>query len=308
MVWQRCQSCLKGEDRADPLKVFVKQEPHSAKKLAEGRYRLISAVSLVDSMVDRIVFAHIKDNMDLTVGKTPIRVGWSIQHGGWREMAQRFTPDKVLCLDKSCWDWSVQAWVVEAIQRLVIDFSTGLPDEVIEIINCRFKQLFETAVFGFIDGTRVKQQGKGIMKSGCYMTICFNSIAQLLMHAVTSIQMGIDPDDAIPECLGDDTIQDSVEDLDMYSAVMSRLGCTLKTPVTGKVEFAGFQFSRLRVIPAYYRKHLFKLAYNDNLSEYLEQMQYLYVYSPVMYKIFQKAARETQSPIVSVSRALRVMG
>lgn len=63
-----------------------------------------------------------------------------------------------VCVDKSAWDWTVQGWVVDAwkiaLKRLCV-----APE--------RFVALFESAVFRFHDGTRVQQDGKGIMKSGC---------------------------------------------------------------------------------------------------------------------------------------------
>lgn len=39
---------------SDPRRVFVKNELHSAKKVAEGRYRLIFAISVVDQCVERV--------------------------------------------------------------------------------------------------------------------------------------------------------------------------------------------------------------------------------------------------------------
>ena len=39
----------------DPIRVFVKNEPHSSKKLEEGRVRLIMSVSIVDQLVERVL-------------------------------------------------------------------------------------------------------------------------------------------------------------------------------------------------------------------------------------------------------------
>ena len=40
----------------DPIRVFVKNEPHSKLKMSQGRYRIISSVSLVDNLLQRIIF------------------------------------------------------------------------------------------------------------------------------------------------------------------------------------------------------------------------------------------------------------
>jgi mRNA-degrading endonuclease RelE of RelBE toxin-antitoxin system len=38
----------------DPVRVFVKNELHSTKKVRQGRYRLIMSISVVDQLVDRV--------------------------------------------------------------------------------------------------------------------------------------------------------------------------------------------------------------------------------------------------------------
>lgn len=73
-VTERIQSLLSGEMEADDIKVFVKQEPHSWEKISEGRFRLISAVSMVDTMVDRIVFGDLVDRVLATAGETPVMI------------------------------------------------------------------------------------------------------------------------------------------------------------------------------------------------------------------------------------------
>lgn len=54
-VWDRFNNLVSGNLQCDPIKVFVKQEPHKRKKLDEGRLRLISSVSLIDTIIDRIL-------------------------------------------------------------------------------------------------------------------------------------------------------------------------------------------------------------------------------------------------------------
>lgn len=58
-VRERYRQVCCGKPVSDPLKIFIKQEPHKDKKIAEGRLRLIMSVSLIDSMVDRILFMRL---------------------------------------------------------------------------------------------------------------------------------------------------------------------------------------------------------------------------------------------------------
>ena len=65
---------LTGEFDYDPIKVFVKQEPHKMSKIKQERYRLISGVSLVDTLVDRLLLQWLAQNVVEHVGETPSRI------------------------------------------------------------------------------------------------------------------------------------------------------------------------------------------------------------------------------------------
>lgn len=303
-VLQRALQALNGKPFSDPLNVFIKREPHSRKKLDEGRYRLISGVSMIDTMLDRIIFDFVKRASETT--DTPVRIGFSLIAGGWRELTRRFKPHDVLCIDKSSWDWTMQQWVVESLTAVLVELADLEPDWVKQLIQIRMRELFERAVFGFRDGTVARQRGVGIMKSGCFMTIILNSIAQLLLHAAACEQIGEDPDETCPDALGDDTIQRCPADISAYTTALEDLGCIVKEATTGVVEFAGFQFSADRVIPKYYKKHLFALGWNDNLKEWLEAMQYLYVFSPSISRVFRTAAIRCGAPVVNEYDAVRL--
>nr|WKV33674.1 MAG: RNA-dependent RNA polymerase [Riboviria sp.] len=298
LVRTRCELLISGEGYSDPLKVFVKPEPHKLKKVEEGRLRLISAVSLIDTMVDRIAFGWLHDNALASFPATPIMCGWSPANGGWRLI--RYNSDDVMCVDKSSWDWTLQEWIVDALEDFVLELGEMLPPEARKLVKARFVQLFKESVFGFIDGTVAKQKGVGIMKSGCFMTLLFNSVSQLLLHSVVCKQMSISPK-PWPKCLGDDTIQQLVPDVEQYVGLMGKLGCTLKVK-TGEVEFAGFRFSKTTCVPAYTKKHLFKLAYSNNFCELLVAMQLLYAHSPSMTALLRKIAITSGNPTALVSR------
>jgi len=298
LVKQRCEQLLSGDDYADNLKVFIKLEPHKTQKLIDGRLRLISAVSLIDAMVDRIIFGWLHRKIMENFGQTPIMIGWTPLNGGWRLID--YNKNNVVCVDKSSWDWTMQPWITDSIERVVLELGEYLPSEAKELIRVRFRLLFEKAKFEFLDSTVAEQRGRGIMKSGCFMTIAFNSIAQLLLHAVTNLQNGKDLS-PWPKCLGDDTIQPRMEDLDTYVATMSKLGVKLKV-TEGEVEFAGFRFAPTGVFPSYIAKHMFKLKYTNNLPEELEAYQLLYGHSPYMTDILRKIAVSTGNSARLLSR------
>lgn len=74
VVWQRFDS-LTGDSHADHIRIFVKPEPHKTSKLEEQRFRPISAVSLVDATVDRLLFKFLVDRFIENREGTPSMIG-----------------------------------------------------------------------------------------------------------------------------------------------------------------------------------------------------------------------------------------
>lgn len=301
----RIESLLQEDLVSDDLNVFVKPEPHKESKLVEGRLRLISAVSLVDTMIDRIAFGWLSRKVLDTLGQTPSRVGWSPIKGGWRPLASKYF-GVALCLDKSAWDWTVQEWLVDALFLLVQDLAVDAPDWLRTLMWARFTILFSRARFRFLDGSIVPQVGVGIMKSGCYLTIILNTLAQVIMHCVAARSIGMDAAETIetaPEALGDDTIQDGVGlDLLRYVEALEALGCKVKgAKIRDDLEFAGFRMTKERCVPAYVKKHIFKTEYATDLPAYLRNMQYMHSMEPQMYDWFRRLSLQ-HSPGSAVPR------
>lgn len=283
----------RGVEVADDIKVFVKQEPHKLKKLAEGRVRLISAVSLVDSMVDRILFGWLGRAVLDNVGYTPCLVGWSPVRGGWIPFQDLFRGKPTNCLDKEAWDWTVTSWLVDTWLDVILELGIQHSDWWADMVRLRFKLLFEDCMFKFSDGTRVAQQTKGIMKSGCFLTIILNSLGQSILHYAAMGRMGQALNYREPLVLGDDTVQRAIPDLETYVSHLENLGARVKgAKVMHFVEFAGFAYDGKVCYPAYWQKHLFNMAHSSNLADLLPNYQYLYVHEPVMYQFICRLARE----------------
>lgn len=305
----RFDALLHGEMIYDDIKVFVKQEPHKIKKLKDGTVRLISAVSLIDTFIDRILFAWIARAQLNTVGKTPCLVGWSPVRGGWRLMNERFGRKAVNCLDRSAWDWTVQGYLVDMWIIFIENIAVNPPEWWINMMKLRFKILFQEAWFRFEDGTRVKQATKGVMKSGCYLTILLNSLSQSLLHYIANSRCGRPMEEKQPYSIGDDTVQEAMSWLEQYAKEIEKLGVVLKgVKVQHWVEFAGFCFDGKTCYPAYWQKHLFNLAHTQRLGETLQSYQYLYVNEPVMYEFVCRVAREVGPQyVLSRMEALDIM-
>nr|ASY03257.1 RNA-dependent RNA-polymerase [Norway luteo-like virus 3] len=293
----RLQDLSNGKIVSDPIKLFVKQEPHKMSKIREGRLRLISAISLVDQVVDRVLFGRLQQQALTKVGRTPCMVGWSpASAGGYRTMRARLRGD-VLCADKSAWDWTVVGWQTDLLLGLVLALAETDDPRWETAVKSRFRALFEEALFQFSDGQQVEQQCKGIMKSGWFLTIMANSVWQVALHFVVQRERGLSPWDHIPYAMGDDTVQEVPDYLEDY---LERLGryCILKPKVVKEIEFCGFEMTENWVRPCYQSKHRFLLRHLDEATaaETLESYQYLYAFDDTGFRDQIRSILGTRDP------------
>lgn len=298
MVYHRMLRLLKGNLEADPINVFIKPEPHKTEKIQSGRLRLISAVSLTDTMIDRVLLGWIQRVALQTVGATPCLVGWTPLRGGWKYIYRRFGDKPVMCLDKSSWDWTVQGYLVDMWKRVLKNLAVGHPPWWAALLDARFELLFQKAKFRFKDGTDVYQMVPGIMKSGCFMTLILNSLGQSLVHYIANLRIGYSPFYRQPVSVGDDTVQESFEGLEDYVRAMETTGAKVKGfKVTNWVEFCGFAFAEGTCIPAYWKKHMFKLQY-ESLEDKIMSYQILYANEPVMLNFCRRIAMALDAGLV----------
>lgn len=282
-VYARFCALLDGSMEADPIKVFVKQEPVKLKKHNDQAYRLISGVSLTDCLIDRILFGWLLRIVLDKVLETPSMIGWSPVRGGWRYVKGLFSGKPVVCLDRSAWDWTVVGWMIEDFESFILDLPVNAPLWWKEMVRKRLYLLYHSAVFRFQDGTEVEQDEWGIQKSGSLLTIIFNTVMQIMLHA------RVRPDCNKPIiALGDDTAQETPDDLEEYVRSLESLGPKLKgAKVQHWVEFAGFVFLQTTCFPAYWKKHLYKLKYAENPLETLQSYQILYSHNPAMFEYLE---------------------
>lgn len=290
-VRHRMNTLLNGEEVADHVNVFVKQEPHKQEKIDEERFRLISGVSVIDTMVDRILFGPMVKMALTKVGLTPCMAGWVPINGGFRFLEALFAGKSVMSLDKRMWDWSVAKWMIDMWRSFIVELANDPPEWWLKLVEMRFLMLFRKTVFRFEDGTCVAQPGWGVMKSGCYLTLILNSVGQSLCHyRVRQRQRKKNLVAKQPRSMGDDTVQEEPDDLEDYLKELKTTGAIPKeAKVTDWIEFAGFVTYRGKCWPAYWKKHVFQIKHlNPEVGpETLEQYQLLYAHEPTMLRLVQ---------------------
>lgn len=310
LTYQRMLLMLSGEHVENPLKVFVKPEPHKKAKLVEGRLRLISAVSFEDTMIDRMLFHWLSEAALTNIGSTPSMIGWTPLFGAWRAFRNRL-PLHVLCLDKAAWDWTVQPWLIRVLEGVVHHLATDAPEWWTLLVVDRFRALFYRAKFRFLDGSCYDQDFPGIMKSGCFLTILLNTIAQVALHLEACLRAGEDPEATMPFALGDDTVQPArFKNVIRYIEALESLGAKVKPALPQTtVEFAGFTITHSTVQPTYTTKHLFNMEYSPDLQGSLRAYQMLYSRSQEYYTLFSLVAKKwCPQALVLRPQALAFMG
>lgn len=295
LVKNRFEQLMNGELIADDIKIFIKREPHKIQKIKDGRLRLISSVSLVDAMIDRILFMKLQKKQIRLFNTVPIMIGWSPLNGGYRflDSKLRAASSKYLLIDKSSWDWTVPGWMIDLLLRVIKNLAIQAPDWWLKVVESRFELLFSRPTYVFSDGSLAEQVGRGIMKSGCYLTIFLNSIAQLLLHELIIAKGGISTI-RLPYCLGDDTIQGLDEEFEVgkYVEIMESFGFKPKVQVSHEKEFAGFIIDCDKYLPSYRQKHLFLLSHltkDDEIAKQtLQSYQLLYAFDKEMIEKLRK--------------------
>jgi len=290
-VWNLLVDRLGSRD-SDPIRLFVKPEPHKQKKLDQGRYRLISSVSVVDQIIDHMLFADMNQQMVDNWLYVPSKVGWAPVNGGHRIIPKQ----KWMALDKSAWDWTVQPWLCEMVLETRMRLCENLSGEWIDLAQWRYVELFVAPVFITSGGWRMRQAQPGVMKSGCVNTITDNSLMQVILHLRVSMELGLVPSPIYT--MGDDTLQQPVPDMQKYVDAMSAFSIVKEAALQN--EFAGNRFIGRRIEPMYKGKHAYTLLHLN--PEILPQLANSYVllyhrsiYRDLMEDVFLKMGQDYHS-------------
>ncbi len=197
MVKERMDLLLSGQYDSDPVRVFVKQEPHTVEKAKISRWRLIWLVSFVDQIIDAIVFdASLQAEIDVH-DSIPSRTGWSWYKGGMKRLYDRlYSAEEGMqygSLDKKFWDWSAGVDIYDmdesSRKRLCLnsDSLECRAEDFFYLMSMRYDILKANpnedtgARMQFSDGEVYYQTTGGIVKSGSKITISLNGRAQIYL-------------------------------------------------------------------------------------------------------------------------------
>lgn len=290
------------EPKADPIHTFIKQEPHKVAKAKNKTWRIISGVGLTDTLVDEILFGNWLDKNIKEWPKIPSKPGWAPQLGGFKWMAKAFRGKNPICIDKSSWDWTVNAWDVSLMMRLVPRMVFNRTIEWDAVFRNRMIVMYGAGypIFKPSCGCEFVQLVDGIHKSGMKATITFNSIWQVGRH----LAAGGSEEDLIFS-MGDDTAQEEPPDLNKYLEELKRLGAIVKEVDEGwPITFAGHYIDEKTCLPVYRSKHMFDLLHLEEKvgPETLESYRHLYALDDEMSLFLERLALRKYGPTDLLSR------
>lgn len=238
----------------DEVRLFVKNELHSAAKVAEGRMRLIMSISVVDQIVERVLNSA-QNQLEISRWEDiPSKPGMGLHDEGLQSLERQILklsdPDHEVYAassDISGFDWSVPQWALE-FDADVRDVLSGMPGAL--KMHQKRVVCLGLSRFVFSDGVVWDQVEPGIQKSGSYNTSSTNSRIRAMLADLVAWRNG-----ELWEfnnghlrggksmAMGDDAVE-SASDLDKLPYQYLRLGFVLKE-VSRDIEFCAYAFDQL---------------------------------------------------------------
>nr|UHS71516.1 MAG: hypothetical protein 2 [Barnaviridae sp.] len=207
----------------DPVLLFIKTDPHTAKKRELGMFRLISSVSVVDQWVERLLFAKRNNILIASHSHIPMKPGMGADDEGLQEtfayLRDMQAKVPVCSTDISGWDWSLGPDSFEMMADLRVKQSC-VPSPVANpferLVRNRIRCI-SLSVFYLKDGSMYAQTEPGIQLSGCYITGSGNSDMNDLWTEVSHIELALendeDPKPVHGAYMGDDGVKQFREGL-----------------------------------------------------------------------------------------------
>lgn len=168
----------------DPIRVFIKNEPHAAAKLAVGRLRLINSVSLVDQLVERQL-STLQNKLEISKYATvPCMPGMG-NHPG--DGGAHFTKELLSQVeepagtDAICFDWTGTHKTVMVDARFRADV---LELDRWENSFTKRQLALTTSLMVLDDGEVFTQRKRGVQKSGSFNTSAGNCRSRVVARAI----------------------------------------------------------------------------------------------------------------------------
>lgn len=168
----------------DPVKVFIKEEPHSTKKVLAGKWRLISSVSLQEQIKTRLLCnrqnkAEIA-NWEVCASAAGMGLddyGLSVLTATWKQFLEVGKPSET---DVENWDWTMPYWELLADAERRIALARADKGSVFAFLMKVQAYCVANSVFVLPDGRMFAQILMGGQQSGHGNTSSTNCAARII--------------------------------------------------------------------------------------------------------------------------------
>lgn len=220
----------------DPIRVFIKNELHSAEKVKQKRFRLIMSVSIIDKLVEMVFYHHVCKQQIRDWEEIPSKPGMGFTEEMSKSIYDNCMEQDVLLAeaDISGWDWSVQQWTQDFITEFIQKLQPGSTDWYGSMLT-KLTKLQSNPVYQFSDGTLAILEFSGNQSSGKFMTSCGNSIGRVLVATLVGAGFCI--------AMGDDAVEEFVEDAQLKYNTLG-YNCKMYGRVEKEFEFCSHKFTK----------------------------------------------------------------
>jgi len=259
-----------------PERVFIKNEPHSEKKMTEERFRLIISDSFVVSTAHAVLLQPWLDAMVDSHASIGAKPGMGLNQLGieqvWDWVQKAAEVHHVLnSNDVSMWDFSVQMWLLDMSSDVYVlgRKAEGLWKRMIK----NAYTLHPDALIVLSDGRTFRKIRKGGVSTGSRATAAGNSVQRLCLQEVKYCAVGLPIIPTAGAAMGDDCVESLLpEGEPQQVAAYARMGFKLTDLMVVKAgtpfDFCSHLFvSRTVAIPTAWQRTLWRLLQRPYTAE-----------------------------------------
>lgn len=244
---------------ADPVRLFIKNEPHKKDKLDNRRYRLIMSVSIADKVLEMVLTSGRKKTERVNWRTCPSKPGIGFDDAEAIPFFKRVNSfENRVSSDVSAWDWLVREWMQIEDSKFTIKQCTNPFPEWEDLVR-KMAIIESRSLYQFSDGNLAVLRDNdgcyyGNQNSGKYKTSMSNSS----MRVRLALAVGSRHNDA----MGDDLIETYVQDAEEKYKM---LGMKVKAydKFSGQFEFCSKIFTDKGPYPTSVVKPLMNLLHSD---------------------------------------------
>lgn len=261
----------------DPVRVFVKKEPHTKAKMKQKRYRLVSSVAIADEIIERLLFSEQNeaeiDNWRTCPSKPGLGLSLDQQVADLNADVEHRLGPKLKKSDVSGWDWNFKDWLYDMDLLCRAELNSG-PGKASwkKLAEARFTCL-KYSLFITSSGKIYAQTKPGIMLSGSYITSSTNSRGRACLAVLFGAEWVM--------TMGDDCLEENEQSVQNLMQLYEKYGFRIRDVEECLVdyEFCSHLFTHGKAVPQNFWKGCYRLLSKDPSD--MEFAQFMHEYRNV---------------------------